>query len=134
MLSEGYMTYNYRTKRAIKFWVWLCTGLNALAVCTALWLVSGELKTLIFGAVAAVLQVIHGVRVSFFNKTLVNMLPGFGKFQMLLLLVCTICVSAEIGGAYGWAIFALAAAEYIVSLVIPKRRAIKEGIKELLLI
>ena len=30
--------------------------------------------------------------------------------------------------------FALAAAEYIVSLVIPKRRAIKEGIKELLLI
>lgn len=128
------MTYNYRTKRAIKFWVWLCTGLNALAVCTAIFLISGDIKTLILGAAAAVIQIIHGVRVAFFNKTLVNMLPGFGKFQMLLLLVCTLCVSAEIGGALGWAVSALAAAEYIVSLVIPKRRAIKEGIKELLLI
>lgn len=134
MLSEGDMTYNYRTKRAIKFWVWLCTGLNALAVCTAIFLISGDIKTLILGAAAAVIQIIHGVRVAFFNKTLVNMLPGFGKFQMLLLLVCTLCVSAEIGGTLGWAVSALAAAEYIVSLVIPKRRAIKEGIKELLLI
>ena len=127
------MTYNYRTKRAIKFWVWICTGLNALAVCTAIFLIRGDIKTLILGA-AAVIQIIHGVRVAFFNKTLVNMLPGFGKFQMLLLLVCTLCVSAEIGGTLGWAVSALAAAEYIVSLVIPKRRAIKEGIKELLLI
>lgn len=134
MLSEGDMTYNYRTKRAIKFWVWLCTGLNALAVCTAVWLTSGEVKMLVLGAIAAAVQIIHGVCVAFFNKTLVNMLPGFGKFQMLLLFICTSCVSAEIGGVYGWAIFALAAAEYIVSLLIPKRRAIKEGIKELLLI
>jgi hypothetical protein len=134
MLSEGNMTYNYRTKRAIKFWVWLCTGLNALAVCAAISLTSGEVKTLIFGAIAAVLQIIHGVRVAFFNKTLVNMLPGFGKFQMLLLFICTSCVSAEIGGSLGWAVFALAAAEYVVSLVIPKRRAIKESFKEWLLI
>ena len=128
------MTYNYRTKRAIKFWVWLCTGLNALAVCTAVFFISGDVKTLILGACAAVLQIIHGVRVAFFNKTLVNMLPGFGKFQILLLFICTSCVALELGGVYGWAVFALSAAEYIVSLVIPKRRAIKEGIKELLLI
>jgi hypothetical protein len=134
MLSEGNMTYNYRTKRALKFWFWLCAGLNALAVCTAIFAVSGDKKTLILGALAAVWQVIHGVRVAFYNKTLVNMLTGFMKFQMLLLFICTSCVAAEIGGAYGWAVFALAAAEYIVSLVIPKRRAIKEGIKELLLI
>ena len=128
------MTYNYRTKRALKFWVWLCTGLNALAVCAAISFMSGEIKTLILGACAAVLQIIHGVRVAFYNKTLVNMLPGFGKFQMLLLFICTACVAAEIGGTYGLVICALAAAEYIISLVIPKRRAIKEGIKELLLI
>ena len=128
------MTYNYKTKRALKFLVWLCTGLNALAVCAAIFALSGDIKTLILGSVAAVLQIIHGVRVAFFNKTLVNMLTGFMKFQMLLLFICTSCVAAEIGGAYGWAVFALAAAEYIVSLVIPKRRAIKEGIKELLLI
>ncbi len=128
------MTYNYRTKRALKFWVWLCTGLNALAVCAAIFAISGDMKTLILGAIAAALQIIHGVRVAFFNKTLVNMLPGFGKFQMLLLCICTACVAAEIGGTYGWVIFALAAAEYIISLVIPKRRAIKDGIKELLLI
>lgn len=128
------MIYNFKTKRALKFWVWLCTGLNAAAVCTAIWLTTGDVKTLALGWVAAVLQIIHGVRVAFFNKTLVNMLLGFCKFQMLLLVICTLCAALEIGGAYGTIIFALAAAEYAISLLIPKRRAIKEGIKDFLLI
>ena len=128
------MTYNYKTKRALKFLVWLCTGLNAFAVCAAIFAVSGDLKTLILGSVAAILQIIHGVRVAFFNKTLVNMLVGFCKFQMLLLFICTSCVALGIGGTYGIIIFAMALAEYIISLLIPKRRAIKEGIKDLLII
>jgi hypothetical protein len=134
MLSEGDMTYNFRTKRALKFWIWFCTGLNAFAVCAAIWLTTGDVKTLILGSAAAVLQIIHGVRVAFFNKTLINMLMGFFKFQMLLLMIFTLSVALEIGGTYGIAIFALAAAEYIIWLLIPKRRQIKEGIKNFLLI
>jgi len=128
------MTYNFRTKRALKFWIWLCTGLNALAVCAAIWLTTGDTKTLVLGSVAAALQIIHGVRVAFFNKTLINMLQGFFKFQMLLLMIFTLALALEIGGTYGIVIFALAAAEYIIWLLIPKRRKIKEGIKEFFLI
>jgi len=43
-------------------------------------------------------------------------------------------LALEIGGTYGIVIFALAAAEYIIWLLIPKRRKIKEGIKEFFLI
>ena len=128
------MTYNFRTKRALKFWIWLCTGLNALAVCAAIWLTTGDTKTLVLGSVAAALQIIHGVRVAFFNKTLINMLQGFFKFQMLLLMIFTLALALEIGGTYGIVIFALAAAEYIIWLLIPRRRKIKEGIKEFFLI
>ena len=128
------MIYNFKTKRALKFWAWLCTGLNALAVCTATFLINGDVKTLILGAIAAVLQIVHGVRVAFFDKTLVNMLVGFCKFQNLLLFICTSLVSLEIGGIYGIIIFTLAAVEYIISLLIPKRKQIKEGIQELLII
>ena len=134
MISEGDMTYNFRTKRALKFWVWLCTGINALAVCTGIWLNTGDVKTLVLGAIAAVLQIAHGVRVAFFNKTLINMLLGFFKFQMFLLFACTSIVALEIGGVYGLTVFLLSVAEYAVFILIPKRRKMKEGIKDLLLI
>ena len=128
------MTYNFKTKRALKFWAWLCTGVNALAVCAAIALINGDVKTLVLGAVAAALQILHGVRVAFFNKTLVNMLMGFCKFQMLLLLIFTLVAALELGGIYGIILFALAAAEYAVSFLIPKRKQLADGIKDLLLI
>ena len=128
------MIYNFKTKKALKFCVWLFTGLDALLVCLFAALKSNDWKIAVLGACAMVLQIIHGVRVAFFNRTLVNMSLGFCKFQLMLLLLFMTIVALEVGGTYGIIVFAVGAAEYLVSLIIPKRKQIVDGIKELLLI
>ena len=128
------MIYNFKTKKALKFLLWLFTGLDAMLVCLFASLQNSDVKIAILGAIAMLVQVAHGVRVAFFNKTLVNMSLGFCKFQFMLLLLFTFIVALEVGGTYGIIIFAVGAAEFLVSLLVPKRKQIVEGIKELLLI
>ncbi|MBQ8447672.1 MAG: hypothetical protein IJX27_01920 [Clostridia bacterium] len=128
------MIYKFKTKKALKFLVWLSTGVNAMLVCLFTALQTGDMKIAALGALAAVVQIIHGVKVAFFNKTLVNMLLGFCKFQCGLLFFATSIAALELGGVYGITVFALAAFEFAVSLIIPRRKQIVDGIRELLLI
>jgi hypothetical protein len=128
------MIYNFKTKKALKFLLWLFTGLNAMLVCLFASLQNSDVKIAVLGAVAMLLQVAHGVRVAFFNKTLVNMSLGFCKFQFFLLLVFLLVAALELGGLFGIILFSLGALEFIVSIIIPLRRQIIEGIRELLLI
>ncbi|MBQ9746499.1 MAG: hypothetical protein IJW21_06720 [Clostridia bacterium] len=128
------MIYNFKTKKALKFLVWLGTGLNALVFCVFSAMQSGDVKMAVFGAAAMLLQVVHGVRVAFFNKTLVNMSLGFCKFQLVLLLIFSLVAAFALGGTYGIVFFALAEAEYIASMIIVRRKKIVEAVKELLII
>ncbi|MBE6645229.1 MAG: hypothetical protein E7612_07645 [Ruminococcaceae bacterium] len=128
------MIYNFKTKKALKFLLWLFTGIDAFFVCLILAAQNSDVKIAVFGAVAMILQAAHGVRVAFFNRTLVNMSLGFCKFQFMLLLLFAFIVALEVGGTYGIIIFALGALEYIVSLIVPRRKKIIDGIREMLLI
>ena len=128
------MIYNFKTKKALKFLLWLFTGINALLFCLAVSAQNSDMKILFFGVAALLLQAVHGVRVAFFNKTLVNMSLGFCKFQFMLLLLFSLIAALEVGGTYGIIIFAAGAAEYAVSIIVAKRKQIIDGIRELLLI
>ena len=107
------MIYNFKTKKALKFLLWLFTGLNAMLVCLFVSLQNSDVKIAVLGAVAMLLQVAHGVRVAFFNKTLVNMSLGFCKFQFMLLLLFMLIVAPQVGGTYGIIIFAVGAARAV---------------------
>ena len=128
------MIYNFKTKKALKFLLWLCVGADAFLYCFFLSLKNSDPKMIIIGAFAALLQIAHGVRVAFYNKTLVNMSLGFCKFQFILLLIYALVASLELGGIYGIILFAVTVLEFVVSLMIPLRRRIADGVKEFLLI
>ena len=128
------MIYNFKTKKALKFFLWLCVGADAFLYCFFTSLKISDARMAVVGAIAAVLQIVHGVRVAFFNKTLVNMSLGFCKFQFMLLLVFLLVAALDLGGLFGIILFSLGALEFIVSIIIPLRRQIIEGIRELLLI
>lgn len=128
------MIYRFKTKKALKFWLWLSMGLDAMLVCIFSAMLNSDVKIAVFGAVAMVLQIIHGVRVAFFNKTLVNMSLGFCKFQFWLFLLFALIVACDIGGTYGALFFAAAFLQFAVSLIISKRREIITAIREFLIV
>ncbi len=128
------MIYRFKTKKALKFWLWLSMGLDAMLICLFSAMLKSDVKIAVFGAVAMALQIIHGVRVAFFNRTLVNMSLGFCKFQFWLLLLFAFIVACDIGGTYGVLFFAIVLVQFAVSLIISKRREIVAAIKDFLII
>ena len=128
------MIYNFKTKKALKFLLWLSAGINAFAYCFFSSLHGSDTKLLIFGAAALILQAAHGVRVAFFNKTLVNMSLGFCRFQLWLLIFFSLVAALGLGGTYGFILFALALAELFTSVIISNRKKIVTSIRELLII
>ena len=128
------MIYRFKTKKALKFWLWLSCALDAIIYCLFAYAKNGDTKLVFLGAAAMILQIIHGVRVAFFNKTLVNMSLGFCKFQFWLLVFFAFIAACSLGGTYGNIIFAAAAVQLAVSAIISKRREIAESIKDFLII
>jgi hypothetical protein len=114
----------------MKFWLWISTGLDAFLLCIFAAIRMSDIRIGLLGAVAMVLQVLHGVRVAFFNKTLVNMSIGFCKFQFYVLAVCSVIIALEMGGIFGIILVAASISELIVALTIPKRRDILEFLRE----
>ncbi len=131
------MVYRFKTKKALKFWLWLSMGLDAMLVCffSAIMKSDAEMAVLcVIGFIAMAVQIVHGVRVAFFNKTLVNMSLGFCKFQFWLFLLFAHIVACDIGGTSGKVLFAVALVQFAVAAVISKRREIVTAIREFLII
>ncbi len=126
------MIYRFKTKKALKFWLWLSMGLDAMLVW--LFMPTADLKMGIFCAVAMVAHILHGVRVAFFNKTLVNMSLGFCKFQFWLFLLFALIVACDMGRTYGGVFFSVALVQFLASIVISKRREIVNAIRNFLII
>ncbi len=126
------MIYRFKTKKALKFLLWLSMGLDAMLVW--LFMPTADAKMGVFCAVAMVAQIVHGVRVAFFNKTLVNMSLGFCKFQFWLFLLFAFIVSRDIGGTYGIIFFSVALVQFAAAMVISKRREIVTAVREFLII
>ena len=128
------MIYKFKTKKALKFWLWVSCAVDALLFCLFSFSESGDVKIAVFGVAAMVLQIIHGVRVAFFNRTLVNMSLGFCKFQFWLLLLFSLAAAGSLGGTYGAVILAAAVLQLAVSLAISKRREIVAAVRDFLIV
>lgn len=118
----------------LKLWLWICVGVDAMLVSLAYAAERSDWKIALFGAAAMVAQIIHGIRITLFDKAVVVMLPSFCIFQFSLLLFFMLIIGCELGGDVGFTLFLIALFQLVVAVIFVLRYRIVEFVRRVFLI